>query len=241
MSKLLDDLFQSACTGVPELRARIQQLDATIIPALADEARESYKRAMMERRMQQAFLGSSLASSLYLKLGQKKPALEAHFDWHQILFAQATTVENYRVVHEGARDIVLKARDIQERDLMFEARVLVADIAYFASESAGIDTAQKEKWLATALEDLCAVFVERPDAATAGISSHRLMSSLSATVQELEKSGLDKKPEILSALRQLAGLVKAHVPADFNIPGDAEKTEYIAHGLRSLLSRLADR
>ena len=67
------------------------------------------------------------------------------------------------------------------------------------------------------------------------------MSSLSAAVQELEKSGLEKKPGILSALRQLVGLVKAHVPADFNIPGDAEKTEWIASVLRSLSSRLGDR
>jgi hypothetical protein len=244
MSKLLDDLFQSFGSGLPELTeltAKIEQLDAAIIPNLADEARESYKRALNQQRIHQAFFASFLASSLYLKLGQKKPALEAHFGLHQALFLEATTVEAYRRVHEGARDIVLKARDIQQRDLMFQARVLAADTAYFASQAAGNDTAQKEKWLATALDDLCGVFAERPDAAKAGIWSDQLMSSLSATVQELEKSGLDKKPEILSALRQLAGLVKAHVPADFNIPGDAEKTEYIARGLRSLSSRLGDR
>ena len=239
MSKLLDALFQSAGSGAPALKAKIEQLGAALTPSVADEARESYKGAMTHQQLHLAFSGAIVASFLYLKFGQKKPSLEAHLDWHQILLVEATTVESHRVVHEGARDIVLASREIQERDLMFHARVLAADAAYFASKAAGEDKAQKEKWLATALEDLLAVFAERSDVADAGIWSQRLIGCLTATVEEIENSGLGKRPEILAALWQLAILV--NVPVDFTIPGDPEKTERIARVPRQSLVSVGKR
>jgi hypothetical protein len=241
MSKVLDDLLASAASGVPALEAHVARLGGALTPALANEARDSYQRALQAHQADAAFFGAWLASILYVSLGLKKEALLAHADWFQILFIKATTVDEYQSVHEMAHQTVARARAIHEREIAFHAHVQAADSAYFASEAAGKDSSTKQRWLAEALNDLLAAFAEEPGTAANDLWRARLLSVLCAVVEELELSQLAGDPGMAATLRQVAAAADAHVPVDFPFPADATNAAWIARWLAKLSSGYGDR
>lgn len=235
MSRQLDDLLQAMAADLGRVGPKIDALGTALTPELADKARDAYQRAMNGRQLNTAFLASMLASVLYGKLGRWRESLNSHIDWLQIRFMAAQTVEQYASVHETACDAIKKAADIKARDLALQAQVLAADSAYFASEAAGADTKQKEKWLAAALEDVLAALSADPAGATVGVLGEKLLGVLCSAAVDIESGGLGRNPKLAELLKKAGAKSQASVPADYAVQGNAKKTQWI----RQTLARLA--
>ena len=234
MSRILDELLQSAAAGVEALGARLDALGNALTPALAKEASEAYKRAIENQQNHTALGGTMVASMLHLKLGNWNEALAGHFDMQQILFVQAESLDDYQSVHEGVRGIFAKALQIGDAERAYEAVVLAADAAYFASEAAGADLAQKEKWLGTALVDLVSAFNANPAQQVSQGTGTKLVSVLCAVADALRASGLDSNPKLAALLSMAASRARASVPPNFGFPGNAQKTAWMQRTLASL-------
>lgn len=234
MSKLLDELLQSAGSGPAQLSAKVQSLGKALTPALANEASEAYKRAVRNGQAHTALGGAMVASMLYVQLGMRKESLEAHYDVMQLLFMRAESVEDYAGVHEGTRGLVKYAREVRDAEREYGALVLGADAAYFASEAASGNTPLKEKWLQSAIEDVLAAFGAKPGGNVAGATGEKLVSVLCAVAEELQLSGLAREPDFAAALRQLAAKTRAHVPPNFVFEGDPKRSDWMRRILASL-------
>lgn len=219
----LEALFEIALTDREHLSGHIDALES-VTPELAVEAARAAFAALEANDLERAEAIFPIATAMFTRLGDWPRAVSCGIQHAEIIKVLAETEEEHEFARNSALAWMGLARQLRLAEPMFQARVVVADSAYFAAQAC--EEAKNfegyHRWLLVALED-CVEALELMEAAAPDSGRARnLVSLVTATVQQVDRqlwSGEDQ-PAVDRSLRRIALAVEAFVPpgtGSFNI------------------------
>jgi CHAT domain-containing protein len=185
-------------------------------PQLADKAHEVANSLLPDQQLKSAQLLFLFSALTYLELGDRGNALTNFIDSLQVQFMMADTPEQYQKVIDQALNTSRNAESIDRRDSQFEALVIAADSAYFASKNEkGLEA---EKPIKNTLTQ-CVAALKTIRYASNRVYIERFVSLLSAAIEgatsvpfvETEAS----QSEVDALLKQVAAGAEQSIPTDF--------------------------
>jgi hypothetical protein len=234
-SRMLSEVLDVAAADPSALDSFINQHQAAMTAQLAAEAHDHYVRSMEGRDLDAAAAGAVVASRVYLEAGDRYNGLRNYLNYTEVLYVAAESADAYRKPYEMAREAVKVAEIIAAPDLQFWAATLAADCALFAAEvTQAEDADQIEAWLLISMEASIAAL--HGAAGQAGLQFQRLVDLVAALAERAQATAwsANRQDDAGAALQRLAAEANAHVPADFEYPGDPAKTTAIARALANL-------
>ena len=234
MSVSLQLLLDALASGPEDLTAALEEHSGELTPELAAEARATFNRAIGEGNGDEALRAVMVESMINLALGRRDVALSNQIDFQQIRFMAAETRDEYESVRDQSLNLVPMAAETGTPELAFRALVLAADSAFFASSTTA--PPESDKWLLSALGDLGdaseQAIPERDD-----VWFDRFVSLLGAAAGEaMSRYWGDDEPAVDERLARLAAAADRIVPADYEFPGEPEKSDRYAEVLAQLSS-----
>jgi len=200
-----------------------------LTPQVAGKAHEIANSLLPEQKLGAAQLLYLFAALTYLELGDRSNALSNFIDNLQVQFMMAETSDQYQKVIDEALGSAKNAESIDRRDLQFEALVIAADSAYFASKNEkGL---AEEKPIKNALTQ-CVAALNVIQYSSNRLYIERFVSLLSATIESATSIPFvetkDSQAEVDALLKQIAAGAEKSIPTDFQFTdpniGRPEKT-----------------
>ena len=226
----LQEILQVMTSGPAAVEAWTTANASRIDTALGDSVYSKASACFDAGRLGDAAPFYFTAMRLYSVSGPEERALVAAFNYLQILYMAADTVEAYESVRTQLLIVGKRALDGGHLYVSFNAYVVAADSAFVAADLShgAVD------WLFRSLEDL------RHAASGATLplppSAMELYTNVAANLWVLARSA-DWGPRTAAAeelLFSLAAESERIVPVGFTLPSDPAKTEFIAVNLAAL-------
>ncbi len=185
---LLERLLISMKENPAHNTALLESNAYRLTPELAADARQVYKRAIDTQRYGLAQLATMVATRIYLRMGDRYNGLNSFFDFHQLRYMAANTVEEYSAVQQDTDDFIQKAKEIEALDLIFQGYLLSANCCFFSAPLAQ-EHRLKTDLLLHALSDLLGA-AEYKSAPSDDLWFDQFVSLLAALFTDIEHDEL---------------------------------------------------
>jgi len=187
-----------------------------LTPQLASKAHEVANDLLPDQQLKSAQLLFLFSALTYREIGDRGNALTNFIDSLQVEFMMAETSEQYQKVIDQALNTSKNAESIDRRDLQFEALVIAADSAYFASKNEkGLEA---EKPIKNTLTH-CVAALKTIQYASNRVYIERFVSLLSAAIESATSIPFvetkDSQSEVDALLKQIAAGTEQSIPTDF--------------------------
>jgi len=227
------ELLEAAAGSPGGLEAFLERHAVT--PQLATEVRGAFVRAAKAGHLETAELAASVASLLWLRLGNTHEGFRNAIDRLQVGFQLAQDAAAYLDVRTRALEVLSRLRSLNEEEFSFRAAVLAADAGYFGHRAGGDRVG-------------LSVPVILADLASASNYARWLVSStwfprfvelLAVTVQAAMSKQLEiiEQEQVDRSLRHLAADVRSILPSIRCFPESSAKATEIDRVLTLLVGR----
>jgi hypothetical protein len=227
------ELLEAAACGPQSLEAFLERHPLT--PQLANEVREAFVGAAQAGRLEAAELAASVASLLWLRLGNTHETFRNAIDHLQVRFQMAQNSAGYLDVRTKTLDVLSRLRSVQEDEFSFRAAVLAADASYFGHRAGGANVGLTVPLM---LADLASAmnYAERVPSSKwlpkfVELMAVAVQMAIAAEIPEDERDNVDR------SLRRLARETGSIAPARRYFPEDPAKGSDIERLLAQLLER----
>ena len=231
---LLEQLMQVVFTDMEATDRLLTDHARELSPELAQQADSLWEEALGAGQPGVAQRAAMAAALIYVRLGRRREGLQSFFNFHQINFMLAETVEQYSDAREQFLDDYEKAltlnladhknaQNVEDSRLAFRILTAAADCCYFSSEL--VRGPDKEHWLQLALQDLVTASQYLEHADLSASSDMQFVSLLSATYAEARSIFWlgAKRESVHGLLAHLADAAEAWIPADFTFEEEGEQ------------------